>query len=43
MGAGVNLDLLFGMKKAKRMEQFRRRLEAQGAINTIDYRFNRGW
>ncbi|HEY1164905.1 MAG TPA: hypothetical protein VGE90_07045 [Chitinophaga sp.] len=42
MGAGVNLDLLFGMKKAKRMEQFRRRLEAQERDKYVDYRFNRG-
>lgn len=41
MGAGLNLDLLFGMKKAKRMEQFRRRLEAQERDKYISYRFNR--
>lgn len=40
--AGVNLDLLLSMKKAKRMEQFRRRLEAQEREKYIDYRFNRG-
>lgn len=40
-GAGINLDLLFSLKKAKRMEQFRERLERDEQEKYVDYRFNK--
>ena len=39
-GAGLNLDLLLSMKKVKRMEAFRRRLEADEREKYVDHRFN---
>ncbi|WP_143306204.1 peptidase associated/transthyretin-like domain-containing protein [Chitinophaga vietnamensis] len=39
--AGLNLDLLFGIKKAKRMEAFRRLLEQDERDKYVDKRFNR--
>ncbi len=41
MGAGVNLDALFSLKKIKRMENFRRFLEREEQEKYIDHRFNR--
>ncbi|WP_123891792.1 peptidase associated/transthyretin-like domain-containing protein [Chitinophaga costaii] len=40
-GAGINLDLLFSLKKAKRMERFRERLEADEREKYVDHRFNK--
>lgn len=41
-GVGVNLDLLFSIKKMKRMEAFRRFLEREERDKYVDYRFNKG-
>ncbi len=41
MGAGINLDALFSMKKIKRMENFRRFLEREEREKYIDHRFNK--
>ncbi|CAL1518652.1 hypothetical protein [Chitinophaga sp. MM2321] len=42
MGVGVNLDMLFSMKKIKRMEAFKRFLEQDERDKYVDYRFNKG-
>lgn len=40
-GAGINLDLLFSLRKAKRMEQFQQRLLRDEQEKYVDYRFNK--
>lgn len=40
-GVGVNLDLLFSMKKMKRMEKFREHLEELEREKYVDHRFNK--
>ncbi|PSL45596.1 hypothetical protein CLV51_104302 [Chitinophaga niastensis] len=40
-GVGVNLDLLFSMKKVKRMEAFKRYLEWDERDKYVDHRFNK--
>ncbi|MCW3466035.1 carboxypeptidase-like regulatory domain-containing protein [Chitinophaga nivalis] len=41
VGVGINLDMLFSMRKIKRMEAFRQYLEQEEREKYIDYRFNR--
>ncbi|UYQ95414.1 carboxypeptidase-like regulatory domain-containing protein [Chitinophaga horti] len=41
-GVGVNLDLLFSIKKMKRMEAFRRYLEREERDKYVSHRFNKG-
>lgn len=40
-GAGINLDLLFSMKKMKRMQAFRRFLEQDERDKYVEHRFNK--
>lgn len=40
-GAGVNLDLLFSIKKMKRMQAFKRFLEQDERDKYVDHRFNK--
>jgi hypothetical protein len=41
-GVGLNLDLLFNVRKIKRMEAFRRYMEKEEREKYIDHRFNKG-